>query len=523
VQKEKNIYQSLLKIKQEDLAFIPHQSDSVIMDVVKYYESQHDRQHLPEAYYYAGRVYADLNDSPTALIYFHKAIDMHPADTLREKIYSQMGYLYMYQSLYGNAEEMFRNTYQCSVANNDTLSMAYDLRDLANACMLNKKYQMSEKYLFSALRYATLIKNQKMTISVEDYLSILYNDMGNYPLAKRYLQSSLQHISKGNESGTYTLAAEIYAALGDNDSAAYFFGKVKKVGSIHAKREAYNYFTKRDIIDGNATKALQDFDTYDLYMDTLDKVTSTEACAKATSLYNYSKWKINSLNLQKANTRMHYMIGISITTSIIILLALLLIRQHFLRKRQEMKAQMEKVKQVKDAIYKRSLEFIRSNEAKMNELKRQLDSYGRENEDMRAKIEEQQQLIISQDAIAKIENEQRKKTMENILKSDIYRKFSSFCNSQETIHPKDRDWDMLNEEINTKYPDFKERMNSLCRLNENEYHVCLLIKIHFPPNKIAQLTNHSTTSVSATRRRLYEKVFKAKGKPEDWDEFVRSI
>ena len=47
--------------------------------------------------------------------------------------------------------------------------------------------------------------------------------------------------------------------------------------------------------------------------------------------------------------------------------------------------------------------------------------------------------------------------------------------------------------------------------------------MEFAPADMARLTNHSRESISATRRRLYEKVFKRKGKPKLWDKFIMDL
>ena len=70
----------LLTVKANDKAYIAHKSDSLIRDVISYYE-RHDKDPLyAEALYYGGRVYSDLGDYPTSLRYFQNALDMTPAD-----------------------------------------------------------------------------------------------------------------------------------------------------------------------------------------------------------------------------------------------------------------------------------------------------------------------------------------------------------------------------------------------------------------------------------------------------------
>ena len=91
------MYYRLLCIKANDKAYILHTSDSLILPVLHYYIEKDDERHLPEAYYYAGRVYRDLGDAPQALEYFEKAAEALPEDggyKLKSKIYSQMGTLF---------------------------------------------------------------------------------------------------------------------------------------------------------------------------------------------------------------------------------------------------------------------------------------------------------------------------------------------------------------------------------------------------------------------------------------------
>ena len=63
----------LMTLKAQDKADLPLTSDSLILDILHYYEHGGDPNILPEAYYYAGRVYRELGDAPQAIGYFQKA------------------------------------------------------------------------------------------------------------------------------------------------------------------------------------------------------------------------------------------------------------------------------------------------------------------------------------------------------------------------------------------------------------------------------------------------------------------
>lgn len=106
------MYYRLLCIKADDKAYILHTSNDRILPVLHYYIEKNDKRHLPEAYYYAGRVCRDMGDAPQALGYFEKALEALPADggyKLKSKIYSQMGTLFAYQDLYAEALELYES------------------------------------------------------------------------------------------------------------------------------------------------------------------------------------------------------------------------------------------------------------------------------------------------------------------------------------------------------------------------------------------------------------------------------
>ncbi len=104
------------------------------MSVLNYYIETKDRHHLPEAYYYAGRVCRDLGDVPQALDYFEKALDVVEESgeySLKGRIYSQMGTLFMYQDMCEEAADKFAEAYRYDLLQKDTAGMIFDLRDVA--------------------------------------------------------------------------------------------------------------------------------------------------------------------------------------------------------------------------------------------------------------------------------------------------------------------------------------------------------------------------------------------------------
>jgi hypothetical protein len=126
-------------------------------------------------------------------------------------------------------------------------------------------------------------------------MSIRYSSIGEYELAKKYITPALKNIEPQDSSAIYGSIADIYRLLGKEDSAFYYFNKVKDSGSLYAKKAAYRFYTRTGIERNGNKKLLNDFDTYCNYIDTVRSVTSTEALAKANALYNYQLREVENI------------------------------------------------------------------------------------------------------------------------------------------------------------------------------------------------------------------------------------
>ena len=89
---------------------------------------------------------------------------------------------------------------------------------------------------------------------------------------------------------------------------------------------------------------------------------------------------------------------------------------------------------------------------------------------------------------------------------------------------KEKDWLRIEGEIEVLFSGFKEKLQALYPdFSDFEYRLCLLIRLGMRPVDMAELTAHTKESVTAARRRMYEKVFRKKGTPKDWDSIVLSL
>ncbi len=144
---DKKAYYNLLCVKAKDKANIKHTSDSLISEVVKHYEKSDNKEHLPEAYYYLGRVNSDMNNGVKSLFYFQKALQGDGTNIsvrLKSRIYAQIGYVYLRNGLFDYATKMQEIAcFYCRQCD-DTVGMRYCKEDIHAISVLSKNITVDE-------------------------------------------------------------------------------------------------------------------------------------------------------------------------------------------------------------------------------------------------------------------------------------------------------------------------------------------------------------------------------------------
>ena len=129
------MYYDLLRVKATDRTFGNHQTDSLIMRVVDYYEQHPEQKHLGEAYFYAGRVCAEVDNHAKRVLYYLELALMSDTtwlnDYWRSRILAQKGYMYQQNGLYEEAHDMaeLARTYCQQIG--DTMGVRICTEDIA--------------------------------------------------------------------------------------------------------------------------------------------------------------------------------------------------------------------------------------------------------------------------------------------------------------------------------------------------------------------------------------------------------
>lgn len=522
--KETQMYYQLLTIKAKDKAYIAHTSDSLMLEVLLYYEKKKDKKYLPEAYYYAGRVYRDLGDAPQALDYFFKAIKSAKDCTnyrLISRIYSQIGMLYLYQDTYNEALEVFRKAYQYNILADDSTGVIYNLRDIGRTFTTLNCADSSLYYYKKALTYAERIHKNHLMGIVQGELSGLYIQLEMYPEAFAAIQYSNKYIKGHNTAPYYAILADYYYSINQLDSATYYYTKVVNFNDFYQKQGGYKGLGNIAYKKGQYKAAMEYSYKYLTYTDSIKKITDTNTIRKMQSLYNYQSREKHNHELQQKNEKQKLLI-IILTAAIALSITLTIIHQQYNnRKKQKAQEKQRLLNEYKEKQYHESLQYIEYNKKQLYQLEETLKQAENEKNELKLNLINAQKELLEH-TNKQVEAKQKSlQISEAALKSsDIYKKFH-LANGDSKL--KEEDWNTLSEMIDKTYCRFTARLYTLHPFNEKEIRICLLIKIDLKPSQIAPLIPCAKQTLTSIRKKMYEKTHNQPGSPELWDEFIREF
>ena len=543
------MYYNLLCITAEDKAYVPHASDSAVQEVLRYYVDRNDRRHLPEAYYYAGRVASDLGDTPQALDYFEHALEALPRDgqlTLRSRILSQMGTLFYRQGMYPEALNMYKKSLSCDSLLGDSAGMVFSLRDIGHCYGVLDKPNSTLWYYRQAYRYSEALQHLILLSNMQNRISRIYLDRQLYDSARFFLHAALQNENAPNKTIIYNTAGMYYQTIGMLDSAAWYYNQVLKSNLLYAKQVASGNQAQIVLAQGDPNAAIQYLRQYLLYTDSIQRITNTEGIRKIYALYNYQLREKENDRLREANAearrRNSYLIlGILLLTTAAITC--------YRKREKTWNTRLKATEQLKNEAYQQSEQHIRDNEQEIARLQtllqgvehelqikeQYLQTKEQELQHLSQSLQTQQhalqdkevELQAAQQSLAdslaerkqlenqigiltnlnqqvRLQQDSRKLAEDVLFHSEIYRRFRQ---QLKTTDKKRRlsvqDWTDLQTEVDKCYDSFTDKLNGSYQLNDHELRICLLLKLRFTCTEIGELVHLTQSGVSSVRRRLY--------------------
>lgn len=511
----------LLYHKAMNKADIPFTSDSIMKNVVAYYEDHGTSNDLMLAYYILGCVYRDLHEAPMALEYYNKATEQ--ADTTSQdcdyatlyRVYGQMGVLFEKQHLF--SQELF--------AYNKATKYAYMAKDTLNAllCYMNSYIDLdsNDTVISCNLHVANLFRKHGYNYYAKLAFSSnypYYIKINNYPKAKEafdvYKKTNFTGNSNYEDSNAYLLYNQGLFYLFDNqlDSAyASFQNSFSLAISYSNKCDATKGLAKYYLKVNNFALAAKYALLSSEYNDSDLIETRNTQLQQMQAMYDYSRnQKLANESEHRARQRLNTMYLIIIGCFLVLLLAVCIYRKNIRKRNHKLR--------VAQRLYNASIQKLQTTKAELANLQNLNETK------IAALIKEKEAIIENlQNEIDQYENIHFGRNLVEVNKqlkdTFIYKKLAYV-----EYHPKevvtDETWDNLEETIEEVIPALT---NIKLKLNEKEYHICLLTRLHFSPSTISNFMKCTLSDICMSRKRMLKKLCNKDGSAKDFDDYIQHL
>ena len=515
----------LLRHKAMNKAYISFTSDSIMKEIVDYYDRHGSANERMLANYVLGCVYRDMHEVPLALEYYNKAAEQ--ADTTAAdcdygtlyRVYSQMGFLFSKQYLSYQLLDAFDKAEKYAYLAKDTLNAIINYQNKGDAYdYLGKKDSVVAINLRSANMFKRIGDNYNAAIALgcnysyyiekqdsvnakkafEAYFSTGYEGNSNYGDAKAFLLC---------EKGRY------YMFVSRLDSAFSCLNQSLKLSKSYSNKAAatkvlaqYYARVNKPVLAMKYALKSSEYNDSDLLAVRESQLQQIQA------MYNYGRNQEIARKAELKAERITMLVYVLIAGGVVIFLLL----THLYLK--QLKKKKEKILVTKH-LYDDSLLKLRQKQEELELLRTVND---RKIADV---IKEKEQTINKlEDDLKDIRDKYSNSSLSDVdillKESSIYKRIKYL-----ELHPKEimreNDWIELEETIEQLIPSFIPLLKN--RLNVMAYRICLLVKLEISTSSIAILLGLSSSAISKYRKVMLEKLCGRSGKPKDFDEYIRQI
>lgn len=518
---ETRVYHRLLTLAAEDKLYVPHTSDSLIREIVRYYEGYGDSDKLMMAYYYQGSVWRDMNDAPRAIDCYHRALEAgrHTrCSDLLISIYSQLGTLLAYQGVYDESLQATRTALALCRQYRDTLSSPFFLRNIGRIWDIRRNKDSVYHYYNAALQQARYNQDSVMIEAVLLELGAISLSFNEVDTAKMLLEK-VKH-RNDRKRFFHGILGRIYSREGQRDSARVYFNRALPYAGLRQQVTLHEELARLDYAEGRYAEAFSHASQSMALRDSVTSLTETEEVAKINALYNYHRTEEMNRQLEQRNRRQRgWLYGIVSAALLAACATAVWLRQ----KKHEAALQRQKIRNLEAEQYRRSEAYRAESRRQLAELEAQLCKAEKDKDTARRELLETRHALLELSAAKdRIEQQERGLLVSQLHRSSVYAFFHKAAHEEVRITAEN--WQELRAAIDAAYDDFTGRLYSLCpNLSEMELHICWLIKIQLSPKDMAQVVGRSQSAVSMARTRLYKKIHQKEGTTSDFDKFIADL
>ena len=486
--------------------------------LVDYFDSHGTPNERLMAHYLQGRVYHDMGEAPQAIEEYHRAVEC--ADTtstdcdydLLAKVHGQAASLFMEQLMPNEMlEELQKEAYYAQMAN-DTLHQlvaiawqhsAYDMLNQPDSAVSVLQYVLGK---YQEYGYREDIASTASTLCI-------------YMVERKDFDSARKYIELRNEAMGHQMVVEdsiivyylgmYHLEVGNLDSAEQHFRGLLHSQNLNNREAACKGLTSlyqvKAVCDSVAKYSMLSYQIADKRF----QISNKEELQNKQALYNYNRNQrlAQERALEASRNRQYLAISLFLGVFISILACFYIFWQRHRKKTEMRHIELEfqhQINMLEQAKY--DLEKLKQKEydALLTQKQEEINEWQQEVEKMRQQTKPQYILDSK------------------IVETDIYQRLQ-FVVAHPAEKMKKTDWTRLNEMINELLPHFVHRINALYHVSEEDYRICMLIRLNFSLSEICILTGLTPKLLYKRRKFMSKKFFSSDEKPELFDKRIKNI
>ena len=519
--KSERMHAELLRGKAMNKAYVNFTTDSVMLEVVDWYERHGNANQKMMAYYILGCAYRDLEDALSALKYLNLAVDaVDESDedcdlnTLM-RVYSQMGGLYQRVAAFENER----------IADSNAERLAWQICDTLSALRLMR---LRASTLYDALQQSEALMILDSIVQFCNEHGLPEQTKNIYPMRIKY------HIQTNNASCADSLLREYESKMGIRPSTqdedivdiTYFYRKglyynlveqpdsaiqmfkrllqlinkrpLYTVGRHELREGSYQGLTEAYSLKHNPDSVIKYANLYCQWNDSSTRAKSSEHLLRYQSLYNYTKIQEQALKAEQKASHLRVTMILLVVIGIAIAIIVWSIYQKRLKKERQKQIATNKE-------YQLLLHELEKSAEELLLVKTDSERFQREKESEIQKL--QTALAMYQDNEQSVEQWSDERA---IFACDIAKRLHSLSSHAQKATPNELNCLLVTAQ--NAFPKFYANITDASKgLSHTEITISILIRFRFIPSEISLLLGLSSQRITNLKSSVNQKLFGTQG------------
>ncbi len=513
---------ALLKTQAEDKLFMHHKSDSLIREVVAYYEKHGNAKEQVQAYYLLGRVYHDLHLYGSALSAFEKVEEMKiKSDSViscyKAQAATWSGAIYEEKSLDSIALRFRKQAYSEAKAAGNKELLVYTSRDIGRSLAILGDNQQAVTCYCEAIKYAKTPLNAYLYNMVSEELAYVYIRSGKLREARKALSTPIVDGERQDYVSRYSIWAFYYERLGMPDSSIMYYQKAIVHASGGEKRAIFSSLSDAYETVGAQEEAFR-------YARLALNLTDTLEDMQALETRDFVGKVMQNMEIQRYNTKLErerdQLNLLILTIALCVITACIVVAKYYKGRREKQRERERKLKKMMESKEQESLSVIEEGRILVQKLENELSSTSeRLTKTQRELLEVKAEMLRSDNKRRLAKKKQAELLESEFIHSAIYCKFHDPKSAIDMM-----DFNSLEDSLNEVYDGFVIKLRELYpAIRSNEMQICCLLKIKVLSKVMCNIISCRPNTLSMAKSRLFKKITGKDGGANDLEALLDNL